>query len=153
MAPQISPAAASDVDFVRRLSASAFAPFGDYGGVLPALMGDLRVRTAVAWSGPSRVGFAMYLPVDDVQGEIDLVAIAVESAWQARGVGRALLAFVEDEARRLALGRGSSVRLTVAEDNVPARRLFEGSGYRPIRGEHGRYDGGQRSMGLRKRLR
>jgi ribosomal protein S18 acetylase RimI-like enzyme len=111
------------------------------------------VRTAVAWSGTTRTGFAMYVPVDEVPGELDLVAIAVEPAWQARGVGRALLAFVEDEARTLAGGRSAcSVRLTVAEDNAVARGLFEGTGYRPIDGEHGRYDGGQRSMGLRKRL-
>ena len=153
MAQQISPAGATDVDFVRRLSAAVFARFGDYEGVLPALMDDPRMRTVVAWSGSTRVGFAMYLPVDDIPGEIDLVAIAVEPAWQARGVGRALLAFVEDEALTLAPGGASSVRLTVAEDNAVARRLFEGTGYRPIRGERGRYDGGQRSMGLRKRLR
>jgi len=151
--PRISSAVASDVDFVRRLSASVFARFGDYEGMLPWLMGDPRMRTAIAWSGTTRIGFAMYVPVDEVPGELDLVAIAVEPAWQTSGVGRALLAFVEDEAGTLAGGRAPSVRLTVAEDNTAARRLFEGTGYRPIDGEHGLYDGGQRSMGLRKRLR
>ena len=151
--PQISPAGATDVAFVRCLSASVFARFGDYEALLPALMDDPRVRTAVAWSGTTRLGFAMYLPVDDAPGEVDLVALAVEPAWQGRGVGRALLAFVEHEARARAGGGTSSVRLTVAEDNAAARRLFEGTGYRPIDGEQGRYDGGQRSMGLRKRLR
>jgi ribosomal protein S18 acetylase RimI-like enzyme len=86
-------------------------------------------------------------------GEIDLTAIAVEPAWQARGVGRTLLRHVEQVARyAVAAGRTASVRLTVAEDNRRARGLFESVGYRLVPGKEDRYSGGQRSLVLRKTL-
>jgi len=150
---QIALASVRDIDFVRRLSAAVFARFGKYDRLLPSLMHASGFRTAVASRGATRVGFAMYSTADGAEGEIDLVAIAVEPAFQARGVGRTLLTFVESEALALAGQGPCSVRLTVAEDNTAARALFEGAGYLPIRGEHGLYDGGQRSMGLRRRLR
>ena len=151
--PRIAPATARDVAFVRRLSAEVFGRFGRYDSLLPSIMPLPRMRTAIATTGGEPSGFAMYSLEDTANGEVDLVAIAVEPARQSRGVGRALLRFVESEALALSGEGPASVRLTVAEDNDAARALFERSGYLPIPGEHGVYDGGQRSMGLRKRLR
>jgi ribosomal protein S18 acetylase RimI-like enzyme len=68
-------------------------------------------------------------------------------------VGRALLRFVESETRAMSGDGPAWVRLTVAEDNTVARGLFEGSGYVRVPGTEGVYDGGQRSLGLTKRLR
>jgi ribosomal-protein-alanine N-acetyltransferase len=151
--PSIVPATARDIGFVRRLSAEAFARFGRYDRLLPGLMPLPWVRTAIAMLGDEPLGFAMYSLEGRASGEIDLVAIAVDPRWQSRGVGRALLGFVESEALAVCREGPASVRLTVAEDNTAARGLFEGSGYLVIPGERGLYDGGQRSMGLRKRLR
>lgn len=149
--PEIVPATASDVAFLRRLSAAVFARFGRYDRLLPEMMRLPRMRTVLAIHGDTRLGFAMYSLVED--GEVDLAAIAVDPSWQSRGVGRALLRFVESEALALCGDGPASVLLTVAEDNTVARRLFERAGYVPLPATEGFYDGGQRSLGLTKRLR
>ena len=151
--PEIVPATASDVAFLRRLSAEVFAHFGRYDRLLPEMMHLPRMRTVIAIHGDTRLGFAMYLLESVEDGEVDLAAIAVDPSWQSRGVGRALLRFVESEALALCGDGPASVRLTVAEDNAVARRLFERAGYVPLPATAGFYDGGQRSLGLAKRLR
>lgn len=148
--PEIVPATPRDAEFVRRLSGEVFARFGRYDRLLPQLMRMPAMRTAIARSGDSRVGFAMYALES---GEVELVAIAVEPRWQSRGVGRALLGFVESEALEMCGDGPAQVRLTVAEDNTVARALFESRGYARLPGTEGLYDGGQRSLGLAKRLR
>ncbi len=140
-------------DFVRMLSAEVFARFGSYDKTLPTMMLWPWIRTVVAEARGRPVGFAMISLEDAGAGEIDLTAIAVEPAWQSRGVGRTLLRHVEQVARSaVAAGRPASVRLTVAEDNQRARGLFEAVGYRLVPGEEDRYSGGQRSLTLRKNL-
>lgn len=150
---RLRPAADGDRDFVRRLSASVFARFGDYDATLPETMGLSWVRTIVAETGGRAVAFAMYSLEALAVREIELLAIAVEPEWQSRGIGRRLLEHVEGAAPTLVRGRGTAwVHLNVAEDNEAARRLFESSGYLPTGTEHGHYAGGQRSIGMRKRL-
>ena len=140
-------------EFVRRLSAEVFARFGSYDKMLPAMLEWPSIRTIVAEARGCPVGFAMISLEDAAVGEIDLTAIAVEPAWQSRGVGRTLLLHVEQLARSAVTGEQSpSVRLTVAEDNARARGLFEAVGYRLVPGEEDRYSGGQRSLMLRKNL-
>ncbi len=141
-------------EFVRLLSTEAFARFGSYDKTLPTMMGWPWIRTVVAQARDRPIGFAMISLEDAGAGEIDLTAIAVEPAWQSRGVGRTLLRHVEQVARyAVAAGRTASVRLTVAEDNQRARGLFESVGYRLVPGEEDRYSGGQRSLLLRKNLK
>jgi len=138
---------------VRQLSAEVFGRFGDYAEMLPRAMGLERISTVVAEVDGRPVGFAMASLEDLPWGEIDLTAIAVAPPWQSRGIGRMLLGWVEQTARQLVPGpRPVSVRLTVAEDNEPARRLFDRSGYGTVPGAEGRYPGGQRSLTLRKQL-
>jgi ribosomal protein S18 acetylase RimI-like enzyme len=148
---RLVPAGAGHREFVRRLSAKVFARFGDYETMLPRLMRLPWIATAVAEADERPVGFAMYSLENLSRGVIDLTAIAVEPVWQARGVGRALLAHVEREAGGLAPG-GSvpAVRLTVAEDNERARRVFAAAGFLPVPGRTGSYPAGQRSITLRK---
>ena len=150
-APTIIPATPGDVGFVRRLSHAVFGRFGDYRRILPPMMGWPGIATVVATDGGRRIGFAMYA-LDREPGEVDLIAIAIAPTWQRRGVGRALLQFVESQARIMSPGEATSVRLTVAEDNAAARGLFERAGYVRIPGDRGTYDGGQASLGMRKRL-
>jgi len=140
-------------EFVRVLSAEVFARFGGYDEMLPAMMEWPWIRTVVAESRGRPVGFAMISLEDTGVGETDLTAIAVEPVWESRGVGRALLRHVEQVARSAGpAGLPASVRLTVAEDNLRARGLFEAVGYRLVAGEEERYSGGQRSLTLRKTL-
>ncbi len=140
-------------EFVRLLSTEAFARFGSYDKTLPTMMEWPWIRTVVAQARGRPVGFAMISLEDAGAGEIDLTAIAVEPAWQSRGVARTLLRHMEQVARSaVAAGRPASVRLTVAEDNPRARGLFEAVGYRLVPGEEDRYSGGQRSLTLRKNL-
>jgi RimJ/RimL family protein N-acetyltransferase len=55
------------------------------------------------------------------------LGIAVRTSEQRKGYGRALMAWLHDEARR----RGASrIRLRVHPENVHARRLYERLGYR-----------------------
>ncbi|MDO8614107.1 MAG: GNAT family N-acetyltransferase [Dehalococcoidia bacterium] len=58
---------------------------------------------------------------------LHLFALAVAPALHNRGIGSALIAHVEEEARRRGL---DGVCLGVADGNAPARRLYERLGYR-----------------------
>lgn len=148
---RLGPAHARHRDFVRRLSAEVFARFGDYETMLPRLMQTPWIRTVVAESGERPVAFAMYSLEELPHGEVHLTAIAVRPEWQSRGVGRALLCHVEQQASRLVpADADAAVCLTVAEDNSRARRVFEAAGFRPVPGEAGAYPAGQRSLALRK---
>jgi ribosomal protein S18 acetylase RimI-like enzyme len=139
--------------FVERLSAVVFDRYGDYGTMLPRMMRLPGMHTVVAEADGEPVGFAMMSPVSRAPGELDLAAIAVEPAWQSRGVGRLLLEHSEREALRSApAGVTPAVRLNVAGSNTRARRVFEAAGFREVAGEPGRYPAGQRSLCLRKIL-
>jgi ribosomal protein S18 acetylase RimI-like enzyme len=146
-------AGARDRAFVRELSGRVFSHFGDYDATLPPLVGSPSVRTILAVSDGTPVGFAICTFEDRPGGEADLVAIAVEPGWQGRGVGRLLLAGAETVVVDASCRPDEpTLRLTVAEDNAPARRLFERAGYRRVPGEEGTYPRGQRSIGMRKTL-
>jgi len=155
VAPELRllPAGPAHREFVRRLSAVVFARFGDYDVMLPQTMALPWVRTVVAALGEREVGFAIYSLEDLGRGEVELTAIAVEPDSHSRGIGRSLLAFVERTTLALTPGlERPSVRLTVAHDNDPARRLFDLAGYRFVRGKRAYYPGGQRALTLRKVL-
>jgi ribosomal protein S18 acetylase RimI-like enzyme len=69
------------------------------------------------------------------------------------GIGRRLL----DHA--VATARGArkrlpvrEIRLSVADTNLKARRMFAAAGFVDVPGDHGRYDGGQRALHMSKPL-
>jgi ribosomal protein S18 acetylase RimI-like enzyme len=80
------------------------------------------------------VGFLILL--DALPDEVSLqpqgfiAYMAVEPEFSGRGVGGALLAAAEDEARRRGL---PYISLMVTEENEPARGLYERRGYRTER--------------------
>lgn len=152
MTVKLVPAGDRHVEFVRFLSDEVFSRFGDYASLLPSTMLQPTVWTIVAERDGEPVGFAMYDLEQAARGIVDLTAIAVTPACQLQGVGRSLLEHVEQQARALASGPSPCVILTVAEDNLSARRLFERAGYTRLRIPTGRYAGGQRSRTLRKLL-
>ncbi|HXO18023.1 MAG TPA: GNAT family N-acetyltransferase [Candidatus Dormibacteraeota bacterium] len=90
--------------------------------------------TLIARSDGRRVGFLLLL--DELPDEVTLLPqgfvayMAVEPDARRDGVGAALLAAAEDEARRRKLPYMS---LMVTEENEAARRLYDRAGYRTER--------------------
>jgi ribosomal-protein-alanine N-acetyltransferase len=80
----------------------------------------------VACAGDTIVGFAgLWVMVD----EAHVTSFAVHPRWRRRGVGeRLLLALVDIAVTRRAREATLEVRLS----NVPARRLYEKYGFRPV---------------------
>jgi ribosomal protein S18 acetylase RimI-like enzyme len=145
---------AADVELVRSIAVDVFSRFGDYGRILPGWLLHDGVLTHVAEEGAlpgpvQKLGYTMlgFYPVPKEIFVADLLAIAVAPAAQGRGVGRHLLehaiAHVRSAKRRLPL---REMRLSVAEDNLRARRMFEKYGFHVLEGDHGWYDGGQLAL-------
>jgi len=75
-----------------------------------------------------------------VECEARILSIAVDPAWQGRGIGRRLL---EMTLGRLRARRVACVRLEVRPDNEPALRLYRSVGFRPAgdyRDSRGRWE-------------
>jgi ribosomal protein S18 acetylase RimI-like enzyme len=87
------------------------------------LMG--RGATWVARRGELPLGFAIVHPLN--QRSVDLCAIAVEEEARGRGIGRALLAHVEQTVVEAGL---SEIRLHTAQSNLSALELFLKCGFR-----------------------
>ena len=81
--------------------------------------------------GPPPVALALARVAAD---EAELLTIGVESGWRRGGVARRLLVAVMSEARVRGARR---LFLEVAENNVPARMLYESESFRVV----GRRDG------------
>lgn len=84
----------------------------------------------IAESDGKPTGFVILMDSlpDEVTGaEQGFIAyMAVDRAHRKQGIGAALLAHAEDEARRRGL---AYISLMVTDDNAPARELYERAGY------------------------
>jgi ribosomal protein S18 acetylase RimI-like enzyme len=144
-----------DHPWIVAIGAEAYRDLGDYTRILPSWLEQPGV---LAWidedvQGRGR-GFAMLgfyseeptRPDDHAQVVADLLALAVLPAFQRRGIGSKLLAHVIDVAERVGpASRIGQLRLTVAEDNVGAQRLYARSGFHVVEGA-ATYDNGQRAL-------
>jgi len=160
----VRPATPADRGFVRTLAAEVFAPYGDYGRLVPEWMAGAGVRTLIATEAMEPAGFAVTcmsrvpstraplgapsLGADGADAclAVDLMAIAIEPGRQRRGLGRWLLEVVVEGAQDLAATTDLpivEVTLTVAEDNAIARHLFASAGFVAVGGGGGTYPGGQ----------
>jgi ribosomal protein S18 acetylase RimI-like enzyme len=155
----------ADLEFVRLLGAQVFAHFGDYGTIIPEWLTHEGLQTFIADDESERAGFTMigFYRIPDEPGSgnappmpayaADLLAIAVAPTAQRRGVGRALLehaiATARAARRRLPV---RELRLSVAETNLRARRMFAAAGFVEVPGEHGHYDRGQRALHMKRVL-
>lgn len=87
-------------------------------------------RALIADDAGERVGFLLMLDSlpDEVTGEDQsfIAYMAVERDRRGGGIGAALLAAAEDEARKRGL---PYMALMVTEDNAAARALYERAGY------------------------
>lgn len=99
-------------------------------GRLTEIVFDQSHVLLIAHDGAERLGFVLML--DSMTDEVTLTVqgfiayMAVEPGRRHAGVGSALLAAVEDEARRRAL---PYMTLMVTESNLSARELYERAGY------------------------
>ncbi len=153
----------ADHPWIIATGAEAYKDLGDYTRILPSWLEQPGV---LAWidqdvSGRGRgfamLGFYMEARPDDPQGTssevvADLLALAVLPAFQRRGIGSKLLAHVIEVAERVApSSRISSLRLTVAETNTSAQRLYARTGFRVVDGS-ATYDRGQRALRMARPL-
>lgn len=84
------------------------------------------VATVEAGEEPAPCGFAI---VRTAGGESELLAIGVLPTARRCGVGRALLSVME----RYILRQGAhAIFLEVAEDNMPARELYQAQGFQDV---------------------
>ena len=138
-----------DLSWLVDLGGRAFATLGDYRDILPAWLAQDNVSAWVAEHQGERrgftvVGFFCEVPEENVA---DLLALAVEPAWQSRGLGRRLVEHAVAMAAATAqAGRLRELRLCVADDNHIGQRLYRTSGFHDVAGEFGAYPGGQRAV-------
>jgi ribosomal protein S18 acetylase RimI-like enzyme len=147
-----------DNPWIVATGAEAYRDLGDYTRILPSWLEQPGV---LAWidqdtQGRGR-GFAMlgFYTDDPASKQViaDLLALAVLPIYQRHGIGSNLLAHVIDVAERVApSSQIGQLRLTVAEDNVGAQRLYARSGFRIVDGS-ATYDRGQRALRMARPLR
>lgn len=153
---KLRPARVADADFVRGLATRVFLAFGSYDEYLVEWLGTDGVRTEVAELDGESAGFVMLVvcdhPTSAYESLVDLLGIAVDPGFQGRGIGTALLSHALQLARDLPSSHPvTEVRLSVADGNSRAQRLFSRAGFRH-RDVAGVYPAGQRALGMVKRL-
>ncbi|HET9851342.1 MAG TPA: ribosomal protein S18-alanine N-acetyltransferase [Candidatus Limnocylindrales bacterium] len=126
VALRIEPMTLDDLPAVHAIERASFAvPWPD-----DAYRNEIRTNRlasyVVARLGDRVVGFAgLWVMVD----EAHVTTFAVEPLWRRRGVGeRLLLALLDLAVRRQAREATLEVRLS----NIPARKLYEKYGFRPV---------------------
>jgi ribosomal protein S18 acetylase RimI-like enzyme len=142
----------ADHPWIIATGAEAYRDLGDYTRILPSWLEQPGV---LAWidhdlQGRGRafamLGFYMEGQTPNAEVVADLLALAVLPAFQRRGIGSKLLTHVIEVAERVApSSRITTLRLTVAETNVAAQRLYERAGFRVVDGSAS-YDRGQRAL-------
>lgn len=146
-----------DYPWIIATGAEAYRDLGDYTRILPSWLEQPGV---LAWidqdnTGRGR-GFAMLgFYSEDPSGKqvvADLLALAVLPIFQKKGIGSGLLDHVIEVAERVAPSSHiSQLRLTVAEDNTGAQRLYARTGFRIVDGS-ATYDRGQRALRMARPL-
>ena len=126
VAVRVEPMTLDDLPAVHAIERASFAvPWPD-----DAYRSELRTNRlasyVVARAGDDVIGFAgLWVMVD----EAHVTTFAVDPRWRRRGVGeRLLLALLDLSVARHAREATLEVRLS----NVPARRLYEKYGFRPV---------------------
>lgn len=160
----------ADHPWIVATGAEAYADLGDYTRILPSWLEQPGVLAWIDHDIQNRGrGFAMlgfYLEhneprppgqptpqrMQSSQVVADLLALAVLPAFQRHGIGTKLLHHVIEVAERVApSSKIHSLRLTVAETNTSAQRLYARNGFRVVDGS-ATYDRGQRALRMVRAL-
>lgn len=153
----IRSAASWDLDFVQSLCRKVFLAYGSYDQYVAEWFTNDQVSSYLGELGGVRAGFCMIRmpppPPPRQTGTViaELLAIAVVPELQTQGVGKALLETC------FAVARSSDpparkMRLSVADGNARAQRMFAESGFRLERSS-GIYPAGQRAQFMVKALK
>jgi ribosomal-protein-alanine N-acetyltransferase len=110
------------------------------------LLIDHAVVAHRAMTGRTLAGFVMSRTAAD---EAEILSIAITPARRGRGLSRPLLDY---HLRSLAGLGARAVFLEVDEHNAPARRLYDGAGFREVGRREGYYAGGAAALVLRRDL-
>jgi ribosomal protein S18 acetylase RimI-like enzyme len=169
-----------DHPWIVATGAEAYADLGDYTRILPSWLEQPGVLAWIDHDVQGRGrGFAMLgfytedvprptsatstgtftsanapLGPNGVRQQVvaDLLALAVLPAFQRKGIGSKLLDHVIDVAERVApASHILQLRLTVAENNAGAQRLYARTGFRIVEGA-ATYDRGQRALRMVRAL-
>lgn len=151
---QVRAALPEDVGFIGEIAGEVFAPFGDYRELLPRWFKTAGVMTFVSERDGERTGYVMLAFFRDGRWLVgDVLAIAVAPGHQGRGIGRMLLQHAITVCEQV--GERSPVRamrLSVADSNHRAQKLFGSFGFRQVEGDFGEYDGGQQAWHMERPL-
>jgi ribosomal protein S18 acetylase RimI-like enzyme len=152
--PITRPARDSDTDFIVGLCRKVFLEFGSYDRYVADWLREEIVSTHVAEVDSVPAGFfmlALHPPGPSSTAVAELLSIAVVPELRSLGVGGALLERALSLARESAL-EPDEVRLSVAEGNARAQRMFARRGFR-IGPAVGVYPAGQRALYMSKALK
>ena len=152
--PTLRSARESDLDFMLDLCRKVFLEFGSYDRYMAEWFREEIVSNYIAEVDAAPAGFfmlAIHPPGSSPEAIAELLSIAVVPELRSRGIGAALLD------RSIALARESSldpreIRLSVAEGNARAQRMFARRGFR-IGHVIGVYPAGQRALFMTKALK
>jgi ribosomal-protein-alanine acetyltransferase len=103
--------------------------------------------TLVACNGTQLVGFAMMYFGDD---HAHLNLFAVRPVWQRRGVGRRMLAWLEESARVAGI---SAIHLEVRASNATGRRFYRALGFQEVALLPRYYSGREAAIWMARALR
>jgi ribosomal protein S18 acetylase RimI-like enzyme len=152
----------ADHPWIIATGAEAYLDLGDYTRILPSWLEQPGVLAWIDYDVQGRGrGFAMlgfYLddpaahPGGTAAVVADLLALAVLPSFQRRGIGTKLLHHVIEVAERVAPSSHiATLRLTVAETNTGAQRLYARHGFRIVEGS-ATYDRGQKALRMARPL-
>ena len=155
----------ADHPWIIATGAEAYRDLGDYTRILPSWLEQPGVLAWIDHDSQGRGrGFAMLgFYLDDPSAApltpdratpvvADLLALAVLPAYQNKGIGTNLLHHVIEVAERVGpQSRITQLRLTVAESNTGAQRLYARYGFRMVDGS-ATYDRGQRALRMARPL-
>ena len=122
-------ASLDDVAALSSLVEKAYTPWIETVGRRPRPMDDdyvARCKVGQAWLAEQDAELVGVLVIEDMPGYLFLHNVAVEPAYQHRGLGRGLMRFVEDQGR---LRGYDQVRLTTSEVMARNVALYTGLGY------------------------
>ena len=152
--PEIFIRSSSDTDsfFIRELSTKVFKPFGEYGDVVQKWHLSGNSITMIACHEDLPLGFAMISkPFSryEQNNSSELLAIAIEPAWQGKGVGKLLLKEIEKASFDIGI---KIIFLHTAVGNRNARKLFSDYGFRIWQIKNNFYPEGQDACVMAKKI-